>query len=233
MISIHVTLDSSAVSRSRRASALALLACTTLIAAVAYAGTAQTFGAGEPLNATKMNQVLSPVGSVTAFAGPATPSLGATQGLPDGWLLCDGSAVSRSAYARIFAAIGTAHGAGDGSTTFNLPDLRGRFVRGVNSGGGGSDPETRLVGSTQLDGFKSHSHGGGNHGHGWFNRGSANMYVSAGSGDPSYRPIAVSSGQWRNPPGDGIEVSGPIIASEGGQETRPVNVAMNYIIRAK
>jgi microcystin-dependent protein len=47
---------------------------------------------------------------------------------PDGWLLCDGSAVSRSTYADLYAVLGTSRGAGDGSTTFNLPDLRGRTI---------------------------------------------------------------------------------------------------------
>lgn len=58
-----------------------------------------------------------PAGVVVAFAG-ATP--------PTGWLHCDGAAVSRTAYANLFASIGTAWGVGDGSTTFNLPDLPGR-----------------------------------------------------------------------------------------------------------
>lgn len=62
-----------------------------------------------------------PSGTVTAFAGGSAPS---------DWLLCDGSAVSRSVYADLFSAIGTTYGAGDGSTTFNLPDLRGRAVFG-------------------------------------------------------------------------------------------------------
>jgi microcystin-dependent protein len=62
-----------------------------------------------------------PAGTVIAFAG-ATP--------PSGWLLCDGSAISRSTYSALFEAISTAHGSGDGSTTFTLPDYRGTFLRG-------------------------------------------------------------------------------------------------------
>ena len=68
---------------------------------------------------------LAPSGAVMAFAGSAAP---------DGWLLCDGSSVSRTQYASLFAAIGTAHGSGDGATTFQLPDYRGRFLRGVDDG---------------------------------------------------------------------------------------------------
>lgn len=62
-----------------------------------------------------------PAGAIVAYGGSTAP---------DGWLLCDGSLVSRTTYADLFAVLGTAHGAGDGSTTFGLPDLRDRFVRG-------------------------------------------------------------------------------------------------------
>lgn len=65
-----------------------------------------------------------PTGSVISFAG---------QTAPEGWLLCQGQAVSRTTYAQLFAVIGTTFGSGDGSTTFNLPDLRGRVAVGVDS----------------------------------------------------------------------------------------------------
>ena len=52
---------------------------------------------------------------------------------PDGWLLCDGSAISRSTYAELFSVIGTSYGVGDGSTTFNIPDMRDRFVQGAST----------------------------------------------------------------------------------------------------
>lgn len=55
---------------------------------------------------------------------------------PAGFLFCDGSAVSRTTYASLFSAIGTLYGVGDGSTTFNLPDLRGEFIRGYDNGRG-------------------------------------------------------------------------------------------------
>lgn len=67
-------------------------------------------------------------------AGCIMPYAGATA--PDGWLLCHGQPVSRTTYADLFAAIGTAYGAGDGTTTFNLPDLRGRVVAGRDDMGG-------------------------------------------------------------------------------------------------
>ena len=66
-----------------------------------------------------------PIGSVVAYAGSVAPS---------GYLLCDGSAVSRSTYAKLFAIIGTTYGSGNGSTTFNVPDLRGRVAVGKNAG---------------------------------------------------------------------------------------------------
>lgn len=66
-------------------------------------------------------------GVIFPFAGSAAPN---------GFLLCYGQAVSRTTYAALFAAIGTTHGAGDGSTTFNVPDLRGRTIAGMDNMGG-------------------------------------------------------------------------------------------------
>lgn len=65
-----------------------------------------------------------PAGALTMFGGAAAPA---------GWLLCDGSAVSRTTYADLFTAIGTAYGSGDGATTFNVPDMRGRTPVGKGS----------------------------------------------------------------------------------------------------
>ena len=64
-------------------------------------------------------------GMIFAYAGASAPT---------GFLLCDGSAVSRTTYAGLFSLIGTTYGAGDGSTTFNVPDLRGRFAIGAGTG---------------------------------------------------------------------------------------------------
>lgn len=87
---------------------------------------------------------------------------------PAGWLKANGAAISRTAYAGLFAAIGTTYGAGDGFITFNLPDLRGVFLRGLDEGRG-LDPG-RTIGSYQSDGIVSHSHSAtswpsGAHGH--------------------------------------------------------------------
>ena len=67
---------------------------------------------------------------------------------PDGWLVCDGLAVSRTIYEPLFDVIGTNFGGGDGSTTFNLPDLRGMFIRGWNGNNSGID-SNRSFGSIQ------------------------------------------------------------------------------------
>lgn len=69
-------------------------------------------------------QIQPPPGVMLDYAGSSAPA---------GWLLCDGSAVSRTTYASLFAAIGTAYGSGDGSTTFNVPDTRGRVVAGLDT----------------------------------------------------------------------------------------------------
>ena len=89
-----------------------------------------------------------PAGSIMAW-GTNTP--------PANWLLCDGSAVSRSTYASLFAIIGTQFGTGDGSTTFNLPDLRGRVAVGKNAGTfgtlgatGGAESATHAHGSSVM-----------------------------------------------------------------------------------
>lgn len=78
-------------------------------------------------DATVVGLSVVPTGMVAPFAGAAAP---------EGWLFCAGQAVSRNTYARLFVAIGTAYGAGNGYSTFNLPDLRGRAVAGKDNMGG-------------------------------------------------------------------------------------------------
>ena len=88
-----------------------------------------------------------PTGAVQAFARNTAPA---------GWLECDGAAVSRTTYATLFTAIGTTFGSGDGSTTFNVPDLRGEFLRGWDHGKG--TDSGRSFGSSQADELKAHTH---------------------------------------------------------------------------
>ncbi|MFC2714728.1 MAG: phage tail protein, partial [Kingella denitrificans] len=89
-----------------------------------------------------------PSGTVLYFAGQTAPA---------GWLKANGAAVSRTAYAALFAAIGTTYGLGDGRSTFNLPDLRGEFLRGWDDGRGVDSP--RPMGSAQTDAVRQHYHG--------------------------------------------------------------------------
>ena len=83
--------------------------------------------------------------SNTAPSGVVLPFAGATA--PGGWLLCSGQAVSRTTYAALFAALGTTYGVGDGSTTFNIPDLRGRVPGGKDNMGGTAANRLTTAGS--------------------------------------------------------------------------------------
>ena len=99
----------------------------------------------------------APAGTVSMWSGTAAS-------VPSGYLLCDGSAINRVANTDLFNAIGTTHGSGDGSTTFNVPDLRNRFVVGEGTSfalaaTGGSADATLVSHSHTVD---SHTHGSGN-----------------------------------------------------------------------
>lgn len=92
-----------------------------------------------PYSEVAYNALFSPAGVVSPFAGPV-------ENIPAGWLLCDGSEISRSDYPDLYDAIGVCWGVGDGSTTFNLPDLRGLFLRGVSGNSGNDeDADNRIV----------------------------------------------------------------------------------------
>lgn len=92
--------------------------------------------------------ILVPTGCVQAFAGSTTPQ---------GWLLCDGSAVSRTDYADLYAVVGDTYGTGDGSTTFNLPNLVDKFVEGSATAG-----TVKSAGLPNITGeFRAYSYGTG------------------------------------------------------------------------
>ena len=116
----------------------------------AYEAEADTNALTDALLAKLNAAVNSPTGSIHAVAYDASSST------PSGYLYCGGAAVSRTTYADLFALLGTTHGAGDGSTTFNLPDYRGRFLRGLDDGIGLDTG--RAIGSYQTSDNKSHSH---------------------------------------------------------------------------
>jgi microcystin-dependent protein len=169
---------------------------------------------------------LVPTGAIMPFAMNTAPS---------GWLAANGSAVSRTDFAALFAAIGTTYGAGNGSTTFTLPDLRGYFVRGSGTNSDGVAAGT--FGAKQEDGVISHTHSG---------------TTGNDSPDHTHQNVGPSSGQ--NQMGD----KGGAVAWAGGQmyttsgasarhqhgfttssqspagdaETRPRNIAMLYCIKA-
>lgn len=152
-------------------------------------------------------------GVINMFAGPICPA---------GWFECDGSEVSRTIYADLFNAIGTAWGNGDNSTTFNLPDMRGMIPRGYNHGkaAGNFDPDAASrtesgtggatgdnVGTYQVDRNKAHTH---------------NVFpqdVGAGTGAGS---LSHASG----PNGSTVTTT-----SNGGSDARPQNVAVMFIIK--
>jgi hypothetical protein len=176
-----------------------------------------------------------PAGTVVAFAGRV-------DAIPNGWMLCDGRELSRSEYRTLFYAIRTAHGEGDGSTTFNLPDNRGYFLRGVDHGTG-RDPDSasrtsrgqlppEQVGSVQNDATRIPGNlqvqQGGAHRH---------QYTYTKNHHHTGRRVdRYDDG------GDGLyeqtvtgETSGIVVHSHGliggDQETRPKNNYVNWIIK--
>lgn len=91
----------------------------------------------------------TPAGTIMAYSSDR---------IPDNWLECNGYQIDRVRYAALFAAIGTQFGPGNGSTTFNIPDLRGEFIRGLDHGRN-VDPDTgRVIGSWQEDQIQDHDH---------------------------------------------------------------------------
>lgn len=159
-------------------------------------------------------------GIVVAFAGHAPQ-------VPTGWALCDGRSVRKNdpAYLALFGVIGTAHG-GDANPTFNLPDYRGLFLRGVDAGVG-RDPDSgtrtpmaagghagNQVGSIQDDGLGRHAHTT----QGW------HLEASGGSG---FDGAGFETNSNRNHPWSHAYGT----STDGIGETRPRNAYVNYIIK--
>ena len=138
-----------------------------------------------------------PTGTVIWFAANSPPT---------GFLKANGAAVSRTTYAALFAVIGTTFGAGDGSTTFNLPDTRGEFIRGWDDSRGVDSG--RAIGTAQADDLKSHAHAIQVNPTPTLASGSAGQQMQAGSG-----------------------TTANAITSTGGAETRPRNIAFLACIK--
>jgi microcystin-dependent protein len=125
---------------------------------------------------------------------------------PTGYLKANGAAVSRTTYAALFTAIGSTFGVGDGSTTFNIPDLRGEFVRGWDDARG--IDAGRAFGSAQADAFKAHTHSYTN-----------NINGSYNGANPDLASSTVGSNTSRS------------TGSTGDTETRPRNIALLACIK--
>jgi len=138
----------------------------------------------------------APTGSIATIASVSTPT---------GYLDCDGAAVNRTTYADLFAEIGTVFGVGNGTTTFNLPDLRGEFIRGWDDSRGVDTG--RVFGSSQADAFESHTH-----------------TISAGND--------VGTGTQRVESANNNSEDFALTSSATGDtETRPRNIALLYCIK--
>jgi hypothetical protein len=165
----------------------------------------------------------SQIGTIAAFAGPAS-----TIPEADGWLPCDGRPLPRvGEYAPLFAVLGTLHGAGDGATTFNLPDYQGYFLRGVAAGGqvgGAQDWATAMP----RNAFAAAPVGDHEHKDPTWNGVEGGRYELAtairAAGGYDYGDLAAptSPAGWH-----GHKITG------GDDETRPVNKHVHWIIKAR
>ncbi len=156
---------------------------------------------GQPADASDISEIV-PAGTVLPYAGASAPT---------GYLMCDGSAVSRTTYAALFAAIGTAFGAGNGTTTFNVPDLRGRVPVGKNAGtfstlGATGGEETHQLTATEMP---SHSH---------------NIRLNTGTGSGTAPAQHGSNGSTLN-------FSSDSVGSDGAHNNLQPYQVLNYIIR--
>jgi microcystin-dependent protein len=177
-------------------------------------------------------------------AGFVMPWASGSSSAPDGWLLCDGRALKSIDYPELFAAIGTLWGNGSsgsgagGGTDFNLPDLRGEFIRGAEAG---ANAGAQQAGSTALPAvpFAVSSNTAGGHFH-TIRSGSVTTWFATSGNDG--RLLGISNGWYSGPPTNLWRYTQNFSASgahthtvpplEGGDsETRPRNVAMPYYIK--
>lgn len=158
----------------------------------------------------------NPAGVVVPYAGSSAPT---------GWLLCGGQAVSRATYATLFTAISTTYGAGDGSTTFNLPDLRGRAPHGVDNMGGTAANRV-TVGASGITGTTLGSAGG--------TETHTLTTAQVAAHTHSYGTIKVTGNGYAasNPceAGFGTATSGST-GGGGAHQNMPPTIMLNYIIK--
>lgn len=184
-----------------------------------------------PYSEVAHNAILFPAGMIMPFAGP-------TEKIPTGWLLCDGTAISRSDYAKLYDAIGVCWGTGDGSTTFNLPDLRGMFLRGV-SGESGNDPdaENRVV--LTDNGGNTGNNVGSYQGDAIRNiEGDVTAVLTQKKGDGATGAFTLNRGSWEELIGEdrrdawvsNLNFNASHVVPVGG-DNRPKNVYVTYIIK--
>ena len=196
----------------------------------------QSDGSGN-LSFTALPQAV-PTGSVHMMATTTAPS---------GYLKCNGAAVSRTTYSALFAIIGTTHGEGDGSATFNVPDLRGEFVRGWDDSRGVDSG--RSFGSSQSDTNKQHNHTAtsttsispSTHNHVFpgddqlsFTANGRGGWTNRQTGTFSYDADSSTSGSGKIYRTSDTAISASTstsIANDGGSEARPRNIAMMYVIK--
>jgi microcystin-dependent protein len=159
---------------------------------------------------------------------------------PEGWLLCEGQAISRATYADLFKAIGTSYGAGDKATTFNVPDLRGRVAVGVDGAAGRLSANDSLGKSGGHEKLATHTHGPGSlatglesaqhtHGLGW-------EVALNNIGGPSLANIVVQGGFTHTTFGEESHyhnvVSGSTAsAGSGSGENMPPFQIVNWLIK--
>jgi hypothetical protein len=226
------------------------------ISAMVYSATTipNIFHAGDKISADEVNEnftalknrldelesVLSqaegaPVGAIVPFAGVSGK-------VPEGWLICDGREISRfkeggTQFTELFNVIGVTWGVGDGSTTYNLPDLRGMFLRGANRviNGMGERSDIYLdedfpgrvwanelqqnedgIGSYEMDEYKVHNH---------INNKLDKYNKDIGSSGGNFQSLVVDEGSMTE------NYPCKYTSFAGGKETRPKNAAIHYIIK--